>query len=412
MEGGFDSGSVAHYPLHGGPGSGAMKVGMLLGSLTRKGGGVFEAVLGLSKSLVHAHGIDVRAFGLYDRHLIQDGRLWQGIPLTTRRYFGPGNLGIAPNLGAALAESALDLLHTHNLWQYQSYTSLRWAIKTGRPVVISPHGALEAWALGRSRWKKLLAATLYENRHLRKAAVLHALNTQELDAIRAYGLRNPVCVIPNGVDIDNTDTPTPAPWSGIIPAGSKVLLYIGRLHAKKNLHSLLNAWAVVEKQASTGADWWLVIVGWDQAGYGDSLRRFASESRLQRAWFAGPRFGAEKASCLQHADAFVLPSLSEGLPMAVLEAWAYHLPVAMTPESNLEDGFTAEAAVPISTDRDGILTGLSSLFRMSDAERRAMGIRGRSLVERDYGWDTISGQMVGVYDWLLGGGPAPSCIIM
>ena len=388
-----------------------MKVGMLLGSLTRKGGGVFEAVLGLSKSLVHAHGIDIQAFGLYDRHLIQDRILWQGIPLTTRRYFGPDNLGIAPGLGAALVESGLDLLHTHNLWMYQSYASLRWAIETGQPVVVSPHGALESWALGRSRWKKLLAATLYENRHLRRAAVLHALNRQELEAIRAYGLRNPVCVLPNGVNINHTDASPLAPWSGIIPAGAKVLLYIGRLHAKKNLHSLLDAWATVEKPASAGADWWLVIVGWDQAGYGDSLRRFASRSRLQRIWFAGPQFGAEKISCLQHADAFVLPSLSEGLPMAVLEAWAYRLPVVMTTESNLEDGFSAEAALRITTDPSGIFSGLSRLFQMSDRERQTMGERGRSLVEREYGWDAISGQMAEVYRWKLGGGPTPSCII-
>ena len=389
-----------------------MKVGMLLGSLTRKGGGVFEAVLGLSKSLVHAHGIDVRAFGLYDRYLIQDGRLWQDIPLITHRHLGPGNLGIAPRLGAALVGNALDLLHTHNLWTYQSYASLRWAAKTRRPMVVSPHGALESWALKHSRWKKLLAAALYENQHLRKATVLHALNTQELHAIRAYGLRNPVCVLPNGVDIGNTVTLTHAPWSAIIPAGSRVLLYIGRLHTKKNLHSLLDAWAAVEKQASAGTDWWLVIVGWDQGGYGDSLRRSALESGLQRAWFAGPRFGAEKISCLQHADAFVLPSLSEGLPMAVLEAWAHRLPVVMTPESNLEVGFTAEAAIRLTTDRDGILAGLSRLFQMSDAERQAMGMRGWSLVEREYSWDVISGQMAGVYNWLLGGGPAPFCINM
>ena len=388
-----------------------MKVGMLAGSLTRNGGGVFEAALGLSRALVHMQGVDVRAFGLHDQYLEEDAVLWQGIPLTALRYFGPANLGLAPGLATALARETLDLLHTHNLWMYQSYASLRWSIKTGRPVVVSPHGTLESWALARSRWKKLLVAALYENRHLRRAAVLHALNTQELEAIRAYGLRNPVCVLPNGVDIDNTSTSTPAPWSGIIPAGSKVLLYIGRLHPKKNLHSLLEAWGKIEGGTSAGADWWLVIVGWDQAGYGNLLRRFASGSRLQRVWFAGPRFGAEKVSCLQHADAFVLPSLSEGLPMAVLEAWAHRLPVVMTPESNLEDGFIAEAAVQIATDRDGVFAGLSRLFRMSDTERQAMGMRGRSLVECNYSWDTISGQMAGVYGWLLGGGSTPSCII-
>ena len=50
-------------------------------------------------------------------------------------------------------------------------------------------------------WKKRIAALLYENQHLRGAACLRALSEAEAQSIRSYGLRNPICVIPNGVDL-------------------------------------------------------------------------------------------------------------------------------------------------------------------------------------------------------------------
>jgi glycosyltransferase involved in cell wall biosynthesis len=60
--------------------------------------------------------------------------------------------------------------------------------------------------------------------------------------------------------------------------------------------------------------------------------------------FLGPLFGQEKDAAYRACDGFILPSLSEGLPMAVLEAWAHAKPVMLTPECNLPEGFTAEAA--------------------------------------------------------------------
>ena len=63
----------------------------------------------------------------------------------------------------------------------------------------------------------------------------------------------------------------------------------------------------------------------------------------------------------------MLPSFSEGMPIAVLEAWSYGLPVLMTEACNLPEGFAAGAALQIGPDRAGIGAGLRQLFAMSDA---------------------------------------------
>ncbi len=145
----------------------------------------------------------------------------------------------------------------------------------------------------------------------------------EARAIRSYGLRNPVCVIPSGVDLPADDPPGPPAWAPEA-GGHRVLLFLGRLHPKKGLLNLVRAWAKVQADRPAGAaDWVLVIAGWDQGGHEARLRRLIDElGAAGTIRLVGPQFGDQKAASLAFADAFVLPSLSEGLPVAMLEAWS------------------------------------------------------------------------------------------
>jgi glycosyltransferase involved in cell wall biosynthesis len=118
----------------------------------------------------------------------------------------------------------------------------------------------------------------------------------------------------------------------------------------------------------------------------------------------------EKDAAYRACDGFILPSLSEGLPMAVLEAWAHAKPVMLTPECNLPEGFTAEAASQIGTTPDQIAAGLKQLTKMSDDDRKAMGGRGRTLVATKFSWPRIGEQMRTVYEWVLGGGGTPQSV--
>ena len=118
-----------------------------------------------------------------------------------------------------------------------------------------------------------------------------------------------------------------------------------------------------------------------------------------------PGFGEAKTAAYESAAAFILPSVSEGLPMVVLEAWSHRLPVVMTTECNLPEGFAAEAAVYITTDVTGISRGLMEVFRKSNEGRREMGARGHKLVQQRFSWREIAREMQGVYQWILNRGP-------
>lgn len=385
-----------------------LKVGLLTSWLSRRGGGVPEVVRPLARSLV-AHRCDVRVFGLAEPSLADLGT-WHGIDLSAAPPVRPFAFGFAPSLSRMLDDARLDLIQAHGLWMYPSLASLRWSHRRGKPRVISPHGMLDPWALRRSAWKKRVAGILFEHGHLRGAACLHALNEAEARAIRAYGLRNPICIIPNGVEPPTDGVRAPPAWAKDVSQEDKVLLYLGRLHPKKGLANLVRAWSSVQR-GGTARDWALVIAGWDQGRHERELKDLAQGLDLDSSVrFVGPQFDGDKAASYVFADAFILPSLSEGLPVAVLEAWSYGLPVVMTEACNLPEGFAAGAALRIEPRVESIQEGLRNLFAMPDLERRQRGESGRRLVAERFRWPRIAQQMKDVYEWVLGGGPAPACV--
>jgi poly(glycerol-phosphate) alpha-glucosyltransferase len=387
-----------------------VKVCLLTTHLSRRAGGLSASVPQLGRALA-GRGLDVEIFGVADEWSKMDCAGGVGAPLSLHDVVGSAAFGYAPRLSRSLDRRRSSLLHANGLWMYPSLASLRWSRRAGRPYLISPRGMLDPWAISQAVWKKRLVGWWFENAHLAGAACLHALTEAEARAIRAYGLSNPVCIVPNGVDLPADASLARPGWLEASGGNRRILLFLGRLHPKKGVASLLSAWR--DARGEPGArDWLLVVAGWDQGGHEQQLRRLAQEHGIARSVrFVGPQFDDDKAASLACADAFVLPSLSEGLPVAVLEAWSYGLPVLMTEACNLPEGFAAGAALSIGTDPAAVAAGLRRLFALSDAERRDMGARGRALVRDRFAWRQVAEQMAAVYRWVLGGGAPPPCVL-
>jgi len=363
---------------------------------------------------VQQTGCDIKVLSIVDRFTLEDSRQWDGLDLCLLTPRGPKTFGYAPGFDRALSGACLDLLHAHGLWMYPSVAALRWARRWNRPLVVSPHGMLDPWAVRNSAWKKRLAGLLFEDAHLRRATCLHALGESEYEAIRTYGLKNPVAIIPNGVDLPEVRRETLRPeWSSVYSAKDKVAMFLGRIHPKKGLSNLLRAWSeVLKKLPSPAEPWRLVIAGWDQGGYQGELERLTDSLELGRkVQFVGPQFDQQKSASLIRADAFILPSFSEGLPIAVLEAWSYRLPVLMTPQCNLSEGFAVGAGIEALPEVASLSRALAKLFTMSESDRLAMGNKGRMLVEDRFTWPVVADEMCAVYSWVLGQGSQPSCVI-
>jgi glycosyltransferase involved in cell wall biosynthesis len=389
-----------------------MKVGYITASISRQAGGLKDSVRWEAKALRDC-GTDVEVFAAEDSDSASDLPGWEPLRVKLSIGVGPARFSYAPGLSQLLAEAELDVLASHGLWRYTSILTSKWHAQTHRPYIVSPHGMLDPWALQNSRVRKRAAALLFEDRHLSQASCIRALCAPEGEAIRGYGLTNPVAIIPNGVDLPDLALSTARPWDGIEGfAGAKVLLSIGRLHPKKNLIALLSAWKQVLVAGSREInEWRLVIGGWDDGGYAEQLKQCVREMGLTKTvWLAGPFFGENKDAAFRSASAFVLPSLSEGLPMVVLEAWSYGLPVLMTAECNLPEGFDNGAAIAIEPSVAGIGEGVGKLLALDNAERIAMGRRGRELCAQRFDWSHVARQMKDLLNWIRGGGARPDFV--
>lgn len=420
-----------------------MKILFLTSSISRSSGGIFEVERRLAQTLTTEFGVEVSVLGLEDEHTSADLPLWLPLYPQVCRVSGPKAFGYSSQMRIATRQSKADLAHLHALWMYPSVALSHWRRRKGKPCVISLNGMLEPWALRNSSWKKRIALVLFERENLEKAGCIHVLSMAEYKSVRSFGLKNPIAIIPNGIDLPEIsgqkEDGRNSPWHGYIEPGCKVLLYLGRIHPKKGLVNLLKAWAEVQRAESRGQrtshEWILAIAGWDQGRHEAELKALARELGLSFAdvrdqktqqseageqfsvlcrpislVFLGPQFGDAKAACYANCAAFILPSFSEGLPMVVLEAWAYGKPVLMTPECNLPEGFAANAAIRIEPNVESITQGLHDLFRLPPSSLRNLGENGRHLVSARFTWPKIALEMKSVYDWALGGGEKPSSV--
>lgn len=365
----------------------------LTASLSRNAGGLLGAVSALCKKIQS----DLNVFGLEDENTLSDKHYWGDISVKSFKINLFSFFGYSKNLTTAVLDCKSQILHLHGIWMYPHWLALKWQKKFKRPVIISPHGMLDPWAVQNSYWKKKFVGVLFANKALRKANCIHALCISEYKAIRSYGLTNPVAIIPNGIDLPKGHD------NKIHGKSKKSLLFVGRIHPKKGLKLLIEAIHILKSNNDNFLkQWQLNIVGWDQEGHEDELKSLCTKYNLEsEIKFLGPLFGDKKEEVLKNADAFILPSFSEGLPMSVLEAWSYQLPVLMTKECNLPEGFDSNAAIEIGLTPADIAEKLICLNNMNPSDYKEMSKNAFELVKQKFTWEKIAQDMENTYEWLL-----------
>lgn len=292
------------------------------------------------------------------------------------------------------------IIHLHSLWMYPSVLLIGLKRKHSFKKIISPHGMLDKWALNNSKFKKKISLFLFEKKNIRTADCIHALCYQEYLDIRKISSKVPVAIIPNGINMPISKNENNRP-------SNKNILFLARLHPKKGLDNLIEAW-----EKTNTENWNLIIVGPDEGGYEEKINKknkFLKEGKNKIQLIKGA-FGKEKEELYKAASIFILPSFSEGLPMTILEAWSYKLPVLMTKECNLEVGFNEKAAFQIEPTIQSIKSGIEKCINLPTTELEKMGYNGYKLVERDYTWEEVSKKMIKTYEWLLNGNNKPNFI--
>jgi glycosyltransferase involved in cell wall biosynthesis len=330
-----------------------------------------------------------------------------------------GNLSLPPRITLRGPETDLEavvrsaeVVHMHGLWQAQTRRGVRAARAAGVPYLIAAHGMTEPWAMRHKAWKKKLYTALVEGKNLRRASCLHALSRPEIGHLRTIAPGTPVCFVPNGVDLAPLeDLPPRSALEEEFPelAGKFLLLFFGRLHAKKGLDLLAQAWAALHPDHP---DLHLLLAGKDDGALAPLLRQLSESGLSSRVTWLGHVAGARARQVWGAADAFVLPSYSEGFSMAILEALACRLPVLITTTCHFTELAAAGGGIVVEPTVESLTQGLRDLLDRSDSERTELGRLGRNLVEREYTWEKQGKRLANVYRWVAHGGPTPEEVIV
>lgn len=303
-----------------------------------------------------------------------------------------GLLPLAGSLKQIVRSFRPDIVHDNGIWLPHNHSLAKLAAHYNVPRMVSIRGMLEPWAMAHKRVKKRLAWFVYQKRDLNRAAALHATADSEAGAIANLGLLPKVVVLPNGVDI-----PTAAASHARAPDQPRTALFLSRIHPQKGLDRLIDAW-----NAARPRGWRLRIAGPGAPGYCDEVSQRIARAGLERqVSLAGPLYGAAKTHAFISADAFLLPSYSESFGIVVAEALAHGVPVlttTATPWQALESEHCGWWVPPTS---EAIARGLAEVIAASDETRKAMGLRGRALVKRQFAWPAIAKNMRASYESIV-----------
>jgi glycosyltransferase involved in cell wall biosynthesis len=298
------------------------------------------------------------------------------------------------------------LVHNHGCWMSPNREARLVSVRAKCPLLISPRGMLEPWALQYQSTKKKLAWVLFENNNCQAARAFHATSYQEAQSIRALGMNQPIYIVPNGVDPPDPDSIYLKDPS--IPEGP-FILFLSRLHRKKGLELLLSCW---DQLQSRFPDWRLIIAGPDLDGYRAEL-----SSRLGKAiddpsiLWAGPVQQPLKSALLARAACLCLPSYSENFGHVIPEALIHGTPVITTDQTPWTELNRRGCGWVIPPNLPRLMDSLEEVMQTPTSQLSLMGEQGAAWIRSDFSWNSIAKSMAEVYNHLLGCGPKPNFIL-
>jgi len=298
-----------------------------------------------------------------------------------------------------------DIVHVNGIWSPLCHLGALYARLQKKPVVITPHGMLEPWALEAKYMKKAMGLWLYQRRDLEKASVLQATSEDEAKHIRAIGLMTPTAVIPNGVSVPSSGD------LGRRPSGrSRRLLFLSRIHPKKGVLELVRAVAALRRTLERGR-WIVTIAGPDENRHLASVQKEASRLGVaDLVEFRGAIDGKPKWDLYRSADLFVLPTYSENFGMVIAEAMGCGVPVVTTQGTPWGELVTRKCGWWHPVGQRELERTVEKALLTPRGVLRQMGDRGRTLVLAKYGWPRVGMRLKEVYNWLLGLAPCPPSV--
>ena len=305
--------------------------------------------------------------------------------------------GVSCEMKKYISDNNSDILHTHGLWMFPNcYRNPQ------SNFVISPHGMLAPGALKFSPRKKKIFDFLFQRSAFEDTKLLFATAESEFEDIRNFGLKAPIAIIPNGVNIPNINKEK-------IYKNKKTVLSLGRIHPKKGLDILIKAWSKIEPIFK---NWELKIVGPSEMGHQKQLEALVKKLNLQKVFFDPPVYGAKKDILISKCDLFVLPSKSENFALTVAESLALEVPVIATKDTPWTGLNLHRCGFWVDGGENSLVETLKTVLSLPDKELIEMGQRGKKWMQRDFCWEIICQKTLEAYLWITTKSKKPSFVYL
>ena len=278
-----------------------------------------------------------------------------------------------------------DVVHLSGVYSFPTIPTLLACRLLGKPVVWSPHGALQRWTHSR----RVVGKKLFElacKAVMPRTVVCHVASAEEGDHCHRVGSVD-VAILPHGVDIP----PLPAPPGS--SNGTLRMLYLGRLDPIKGIENLLTACRILLD--TSPLKWSLRIVGGGDLEYVRQLDEKVRELGLTgQVVMPGAVTGQAKDHIFDGVDLVVVPSHRESFGLVVAEALAHGVPVVVSTGAPWQAIEAVRCGLFVSNS-PAALAG--AIERVQTMALREMGLRGRDWMAREFSWETIATRMENLY---------------
>lgn len=388
-----------------------MRILQIIPSISLVYGGPSQMVLGLSAALA-AKNIDVTIITTNSNGDI--GQLPLDVPLNQpiqqngyqiiyfrcspcRRY--KFSLSLLQWLNANARQ--FDLAHIHALFSPVTTLAATIARYHNLPYIIRPCGMLDPADLQKKKLLKQIYGTLLERPNLAGAAAIHFTSKEEAKISERFGLGSTSkmsvpqdLVIPLGVT------------AGFFPQRLResqvpIILFMSRIEPKKGLDLLLPA---LESLLASGIEFQFILAGSNpqDADYETGIKLKIQNSSLAKyTTITGFVSGDLKIALLTNADLFVLPSYYENFGIAVAEAMAAGVPVAISDRIHIWEDIQEAEAGWVGPLEVGAIANLIKSALLDPEERKRRGLNGKEYAKKHYNWEAIAQQTIDAYQQIL-----------
>jgi glycosyltransferase involved in cell wall biosynthesis len=388
-----------------------MKVLHTISGIWKHTGGPAESVPSLCAGLLSFNNEIEIATLSGPLSLSANSSITKGVVISQYKHYRGFSLSIGVGIYKALRR--VDLIHNHGLWEATNWFSGFLSILFKKPFVVSPRGSLEPLRLKHSKWRKKIVTALLDQWCLKYASCIHACSITEYESIRAYGLRNPIAIIPNAVSFkiskEHKDLYRRQFFSKYSDLkGKKILLFMSRISWEKGIPLLAE---VISCQGDEFKNWHLVIAGSGDTDYVRSMKnKFQNEGIVSNVSWVGIVQGEQKNELLSAANLFILPSHSENFGISIAEALSVGIPVITTNGTPWKEINDFKCGWWVECSKNALAIALNEAIKSSDERLQILGENGINLIKSKYSWENISHSMNDVYQWLVFDGPKPDCV--